>query len=113
MTEAEWLASDDPEKTLAGLSVGASGRKLRLFAAACARRVVHLTRDERSSRAVEVAEQFADGLVADRKRGSAYRAAKDVALGASHRYQNARYASAYSAQANPWEAASGGCGNGQ
>jgi hypothetical protein len=113
VTEAEWLACDDPERMLACLGVGASGRKLRLFSVACARRFVHLSQDERSRRAVEVAEQSADGLVTSRKRGSAYRAAKDVALGASHEYQNARHACAYSAHANPWAAASGACGNGQ
>src|SRR5262249_35347141 len=42
MTEAEWLACEDPDPMLAHLAGGVSERKLRHFAAACCRRVWHL-----------------------------------------------------------------------
>src|SRR5437868_8571983 len=62
MTEAEWLAGTNPRAMLESMRGRASGRRLRLFAAACCRRVWDLLGDVRSRRAVEVAEQHADGL---------------------------------------------------
>jgi hypothetical protein len=61
MTEAEWLASAHPPSMLAALRGGASERKLRLYACACARLAWHLLIDDRSRAAVEVAERLADG----------------------------------------------------
>src|SRR5262245_16536187 len=63
MTEAQWLGCTNPEPMLTHLGEGASDRKLRLFAVACCRRVAYLIQDAASWRAVEVAEQYADGLV--------------------------------------------------
>jgi len=61
MTEAEWLASSDPESMLSTHLRGvASDRKLRLFAVACCRRIWHLFHDRRSQSAIEVAEKYAD-----------------------------------------------------
>jgi hypothetical protein len=65
MTEAEWLAATDPQPMLEHLRGRASDRKLRLFACACCWRMIHLATDPRSQRTVEVAELFADGLVAE------------------------------------------------
>src|SRR5262245_59168516 len=60
MTDAEWLAKADPEQMLEFL---AGGRKLRLFACECCRRVGHLFVDDRDREALAVVERFADGLV--------------------------------------------------
>lgn len=62
MTEAEWLACTDPTRMLEFLRKQrtTSGRKSRLFAAACCRRVWDWL-GERSRRAVEVMERYVDG----------------------------------------------------
>jgi hypothetical protein len=67
MTEQEWIACTDPTPMLEFAPGGASERKLRLFAAACCRRVWHLLVDVRSREAVEVAERFADGAATDQE----------------------------------------------
>jgi hypothetical protein len=60
MTEAEWLASDDPQNMLAFLRSRASERKLRLFACTCCRRMWHLLTNRQSRWAAEVVERHAD-----------------------------------------------------
>ena len=62
MTEQEWMECDDPEPMLRLLREDGSDRKFRLFAAACCRRIEHLLTDERSQKAVDAIEQYADGL---------------------------------------------------
>ena len=68
MTEQEWLACTDPQPMLQFLGDRASDRKLRLFACACCRRMWNMFEDERSRKAVEAAEQYADGLATEQER---------------------------------------------
>jgi len=79
--EADWDDCDDPKWMLEFLrdTDTASDRKVRLFGVACARRYLHLTRDHRVAEAVDVAEQFADGLVGDAELSNARKAAQQAA----------------------------------
>jgi hypothetical protein len=74
LTEAGWLRCQNPdvllghladepppESDLDELTRHLSGRKLRLYGAACCRLIWHLMTDRRSHRAVAVMERFADG----------------------------------------------------
>jgi hypothetical protein len=76
MTEAEWLACKDSRVMLAALTEAdhprrwgcrVSDRKLRLFACAVCRQAWDRLTDERSRKAVEVAEAYADGLVGEKE----------------------------------------------
>ena len=63
MIETEWLTCSNPDQMLYLLKNEASERKLRLFAAACCRRIWRFMEDEHGRRAVESAEAFADGEI--------------------------------------------------
>src|SRR5580704_8618613 len=63
MTEAEWLACRKLEPMFDFLRGKTSDRKRRLFACACVRRVWVWMADERSEKAVQVAEWFAEQSV--------------------------------------------------
>jgi hypothetical protein len=60
MTERELLATLDPQEVLQHLIGQPSWRKLRLAAVACCRQMQYLLIDERSTRAVDTAECYAD-----------------------------------------------------
>ena len=61
MTEAEWLACEEPRPMLEFLQGKASERKLRLFLIACARLEWDRMTDPALRRAVETAERYVEG----------------------------------------------------
>jgi hypothetical protein len=68
-TEAQWLELTDIAeivKRCRGKLIGRK-RKLRLFAVACCRQIWSLLGDARSRRAVEVAEQYAEGQISEQE----------------------------------------------
>jgi hypothetical protein len=65
MTETEWLATTDPNPMLEFLKGKTSDRKLSLFACGCCRLNWSLLNDERTRRAVDLAERYCDGLASD------------------------------------------------
>ena len=62
MTEAEWLACDDPEVAIYGLHIRLSDRKKLLFICGCCRLVWERFPDEPCRKAVEVCERYAAGM---------------------------------------------------
>jgi hypothetical protein len=78
MTEAEWLASDDPEKMLLAIRDRASDRKMRLFGLACYQQIAHWATDERSRAAVAFADQFVEVGLGRRRGVAAVRVAAEA-----------------------------------
>jgi hypothetical protein len=77
MSEAQWLASTDPQEMLRFLEGKVSKRKLRLFACACSRQNWDLLADS-SRKAVEMAERYADGLVGKAELATVHKEAYEV-----------------------------------
>lgn len=113
MTEAEWLACDNPTPMLKCLQGDASDRKLRLFGCLCCRRHWHCLLDERSRMAVEMTELWADGLAseaeleaaesaADRAREGVVTARQGGEYSISERFTNAARAAGLLATVNPF-----------
>lgn len=97
MTEHEWLVNEDPIRLLSkvirngtlrresepgGREDWASLRMLRLFCVACCRRVFHIFTDERSRKAIEVAERFSDGKATDEELNGTWSISVNVGVGA-------------------------------
>ena len=120
MTPTQWLSCDDPHAMLKALAEqprcwrttmaawvglrhqGPSDRKVRLFAVGCCRRIWHLLVEPQSRAAVEVCEQFVDGLASRSELKAAIAAAAAVAAQGVH---PATSSSKAVAQANGAEAA--------
>ncbi len=68
MTEKKWFASKNASEMLQKSGHRPSDRKGRLVSCSCMRLVWNSLVDERSRRAVEVAELFADGLASEYER---------------------------------------------
>jgi hypothetical protein len=79
-TERAWLASTTPNSLLLTLKGKRLPRQRRLFAVACCRRWLQDMLDPESRRAVEVAEDYADGLAAREALEASYRAAQAAAM---------------------------------
>ena len=89
MTEAEWLSCTEVGEMSAFLQSRkncCSVRKLRLFACACCRRVWASITDERSRKAVEYSERYAEGFgkIKELIKYRAEAAAKDAELAQNH-----------------------------
>jgi hypothetical protein len=100
MTEAEWLTCTEPTLMTEYVRLNhlASERKLRLLSIECGRRFLHLLGDERSRRAVEIAEGFVEGIVTHKERAKAAADAVDAASEArSQRKTGAAIAAAVAA----------------
>jgi hypothetical protein len=75
VTEAEWLACDDPEAMLRFLWDKLSDRKFRLLTCAWGREFWAKLVDERSRAAIIIGERYADGDVDRSQLNAAYDAA--------------------------------------
>jgi len=76
--EAAWFTCTDPRPMCALLRGKERGRKFRLFASACCRRVAHLLTDDRSHHALDVFERFLDGELTMKEYADGERAAADA-----------------------------------
>jgi hypothetical protein len=116
MTEGEWLECNDPALMLEYLDDRVSERKLCLFACACCYRTWHLLQDERSRKAVEVAERFCEGAATEHEIRVAREAASEAAglgrFGGDDSWQRDSFAAGLesAAKAAAWAVTWDGCG---
>jgi hypothetical protein len=108
VTEAEWLACEEPDALLAVLMRrGGNRRRFHLFACACCREAWALLHDRRSRLAVRRVEQYADADESDRLRGVCNMA--NAAYHEGARRDGPFSAPALAARAAMWAATSGWC----
>jgi hypothetical protein len=109
MTRKEWLACRDPEPMLQFLRAKASGRRLRLFACACCRRLPDHAQE--SWKALDVAERYADSELGERELiaawGPASRVRYPAAAGLNMDLGNYAAAAAAAAATPFWDSKSG------
>src|SRR5258708_2351247 len=84
MTEVEWFNCTDPAKVVAKVSNSFSARQHRLIACGWLRLHWDAIEDERSRRAVEVAEAYSDGKATDEARQMAFDDAWRATTGRQH-----------------------------
>ncbi|HJZ55496.1 MAG TPA: STAS domain-containing protein [Gemmataceae bacterium] len=110
-TAESWASDPDPHHRLASLPAGTPGRKRRLFAVACGRRLGHLLGNAACRRAMELAEAHAEGRTTDEDLEAAYQAASVAVAQAEYRGQLGASMGAAAASADPnvtqaaWQAA--------
>ena len=78
ITDDDWRGCEDPASLLHFLSDKGTERQWRLFAVACCKRIDRFMADDRSRRAVEVAERYAEGAATVEALEEARSAAQDA-----------------------------------
>jgi len=106
VTEAEWLACEDPQAMLGHLGSGVSARKGKLFDVAGGRRVWDLFPNATCRKGVETAERFADGLATwgEITKGCVLLKRQAYARGLEHTGQRARWVAYHVAKGEPFSA---------
>jgi hypothetical protein len=111
MTESDWWACQEPRLMLEFLrdTGKLSERKARLLAVAACRRIWHLMRYESSRRAIEVVEQYSEGLCCEEKLRAVAARAYDLAMHLdAHSNVPASSEAEYHAAFAAWQAATAG-----
>jgi hypothetical protein len=84
MADTNWPWETPVAVLLRQVAAGADSKRLQQFACACCRRVEHLMRDDRSRRALDVAERFAAGQASEDDLLAARQAADFINHGKAH-----------------------------
>jgi anti-anti-sigma factor len=104
-TPETWLRDPDPYHRLETLPAGVSGRKRRLFAVACGRRIGHLLANDVCRRALAVADAHADGGATNAELEDAHAEAVSVMARAAEQGRLTAPMGAAAEAANPYPAA--------